>query len=380
MLLLKVQLGGTAVRKKTRRTIFLLFVTSLLIVAISAACTTIFNQLGISHALDRTPDSEQVSNISPEESKTSEPTPTPDEKEENQTEPSVSEEGKKGGQNNQNSGNPSNNPAGKPAPNSGASQPKEEPPSKELIEKYTQELVNYRGLPYFNDEYSDRYVLYKIKKPDYPFEKVITYVNIGLDKGFYKHVNVISNITDLTVLVNKFHKLPDNFKPQLVQLDPSLCVEGRGPQFMHPDAAQAFIKMHEDAKLLGLNITAYGTYRSIETQNAIWNRAVNSGRTIEDVDSLNARGGHSEHHTGLAIDVIKNNYSVENTPEFKWYRENAHKYGFIIRYPKDKESITGYKYEPWHLRYVGDIAEDVYNSGLTYEEYYITVLEPQSKN
>lgn len=241
----------------------------------------------------------------------------------------------------------------------------------------TQELALYSDLPYFVEDYTERYVEYKKRNPDLPYDKVITYVNIGLDYDFYENVSIIENCNDITVLVNKYNKLPDDFEPELVQVDQSLCAPGVAPQYLREEAYKAFVKMHDDAKQLGLNITAYGTYRSIQTQHWIWNNAVNSGRTVEDVDSLNARGGHSEHHTGLAIDVIKNNYSVEETEEFKWYRENAHKYGFIIRYPKGKEHITGYKYEPWHLRYVGpEIAAEIYEKGITFDEYYVQFLQP----
>lgn len=249
-------------------------------------------------------------------------------------------------------------------------------PGEELTE--SDELALYSGLPYFIEENSQRYIDYKKQNPDLPYETVITHVNIGLDYDFYENVDIIENCDDITVLVNKYNKLPDDYEPELVQLEESLCAPGVGPQYLRKEAYDAFVKMHEDAEKLGLNITAYGTYRSIETQNWIWNNAVNSGRTIEDVDSLNARGGHSEHHTGLAVDVIKNNYSVEESEEFKWYSENAYKYGFIIRYPKDKENITGYKYEPWHLRYVGpEIAKEVYEMGITYDEYYVQVLQPK---
>jgi len=253
----------------------------------------------------------------------------------------------------------------------------EEPIIRTENEIILEELKNYEYLSYFKDENTDRYVIYKKNNPDLPYEKVITYVNIGLDHDFYENVKIAKNINSITVLVNKYNKLPDDFEPELVRLDHSYCAEGRGPQYLRKEAADAFIKMCENAKKFGLKITAYGTYRSIRTQHRIWNNAVRSGRSIEDVDNFNSRGGHSEHHTGLAVDVIKNNYSVEKTKEFEWYSKNAHKYGFIIRYPRNKEHITGYKYEPWHLRYVGDIAEKIYESGLTYDEYYVTVIEPE---
>lgn len=251
---------------------------------------------------------------------------------------------------------------------------KEEQPPEEIL---AEELALYSGLPYFKEEYIDKYIDYKKQNPDLSYEKAITYVNIGLNYDFYESISNIGNGHDITVLVNKYNKLPDDFVPELVQIDSSMCAQGRGEQHLQKPALEAFSKMYDDGKQLGLDIRAYGTYRSIPTQHWIWNNAVDSGRTIEDVDGLNARGGHSEHHTGLAVDVVINDYDVEQTEEWLWYRENAHKYGFIIRYPKGKEHITGYKYEPWHLRYLGiEIASDIYERDITYEEYFVQVLQP----
>ncbi|MGI6622090.1 MAG: M15 family metallopeptidase [Acetivibrionales bacterium] len=239
----------------------------------------------------------------------------------------------------------------------------------------------YKNLPCYYPEKAKRYFRYHELNPDLGYEKAILYVNIGLDKPFYSNTKIILEPDRIDVLVNKYNKTPDKFKPRLEELPPEICAEGVGKQYLRNDAKEAFIRMHMEAKEFGLNITAYGTYRSIRAQKDIWNSKVNSGRSIEDVDRLNARGGHSEHHTGLAVDVITNSYAVEGTKEFEWYRENAHKYGFIVRYPKGAEHITGYQYEPWHLRYLGEsLAKDVYESGLTYEEYYAVYIEPGLRN
>lgn len=93
----------------------------------------------------------------------------------------------------------------------------------------------------------------------------------------------------------------------------------------------------------------------------------------EKADTYSARAGYSEHQTGLAIDVNTVDMTFDNTDESNWLSNNCYKYGFVIRYPKDKESITGYMYEPWHIRYVGkDLASKLYNNGnpITFEEYY----------
>ena len=109
-------------------------------------------------------------------------------------------------------------------------------------------------------------------------------------------------------------------------------------------------------------------YRSYYTQQYLYNSYVSTyGR--ESADTFSARPGHSEHQTGLAFDVGSIDDYYGDTPAGIWLKENAHYYGFIIRYPKGKEHITGYKYEPWHIRYLGvDIATDIYNKGVTLEE------------
>ena len=96
---------------------------------------------------------------------------------------------------------------------------------------------------------------------------------------------------------------------------------------------------------------------------------------VEAADTYSARPGFSEHQLGYSIDLT-NGESVpfeefHNTKEYEWLKDNAYKYGFILRYPKDKEYITGYIFEPWHIRYVGyDIAKYIYENNITYEEYY----------
>ena len=93
-------------------------------------------------------------------------------------------------------------------------------------------------------------------------------------------------------------------------------------------------------------------------------------------DNYSARAGHSEHQTGLAIDIGSTKTSFEYTNEFKWLQEHAHEYGFIMRYPKGKTWITGYEYEPWHYRFVGvDAATKIFEEGITFEEYYAKYID-----
>lgn len=136
-----------------------------------------------------------------------------------------------------------------------------------------------------------------------------------------------------------------------------------------PEALSAFEKMRSDAKKEGLNIYISSGFRSYELQERVYNSYVRDYGQAS-ADTFSARPGHSEHQTGLAFDLNSIDDSFTNTPECEWVKKNCHKYGFIVRYPKGKEQITGYKYEPWHIRYLGvDIATNVYKSGLCLEEY-----------
>ena len=148
-------------------------------------------------------------------------------------------------------------------------------------------------------------------------------------------------------------------------------------QLVH-EAKEAFETLSEEAKKEGKNIIAMSSYRSYEYQVDLYNRYVETDGK-EAADTYSARAGYSEHQTGLAVDVYNKELpytSFEQTEEFTWMQENAYKYGFILRFPKDKVNITGYQYESWHYRYVGEeVAEYIHKNDLTLEEYYVKELE-----
>lgn len=143
------------------------------------------------------------------------------------------------------------------------------------------------------------------------------------------------------------------------------------------NARAAFNQMQRDVRnAYGWKITAFSTYRSYAYQKGLFDRYVKQ-HGLSEASKWSAKAGHSEHQTGLAFDVgevgreaIWTSSKMGDTEFGKWLEGNAHKYGFIIRYPKGKEGITGYIYEPWHLRYLGvDTATKVKQSGKTLEEY-----------
>ncbi|WP_010307309.1 M15 family metallopeptidase [Kurthia senegalensis] len=142
------------------------------------------------------------------------------------------------------------------------------------------------------------------------------------------------------------------------------------------EARTAFEKLNAFAKKSGYTFNAFSTYRSYERQTVLYeNYKAKDGQKA--ADRYSARPGFSEHQTGLAFDIgdanVPNDFASNRfgeTEAGKWLAENAHKYGFIMRYPNDKEDVTGYMYESWHFRYVGvDIATKIYNDGSTLEEY-----------
>lgn len=179
--------------------------------------------------------------------------------------------------------------------------------------------------------------------------------NFVTNNGFQGYTKNGLTYIDGVLIANKTYSLPSNYNPGLTS-----------------ETGEAFNQMKMDAQNSGLNIEIISGFRSYARQNTIYNNYV-SRDGKESADRYSARAGHSEHQTGLAIDINSLNTSFENTEEGKWLKENSYKYGFILRYPKGKEEITGYMYEPWHYRYVGrELATKLYSNGfwLTIEEYF----------
>lgn len=154
------------------------------------------------------------------------------------------------------------------------------------------------------------------------------------------------------LLVNKKYALPSNYNPGV-----------------NGEASSALNNLQAAASSLGYSLPLLSGFRSYETQRVLYNSYV-AVDGVEVADTYSARPGHSEHQTGLAFDVGELDYGFGDTPSGTWLKEHAHEYGFIIRYLQGKESITGYNYEPWHIRYVGvSVATDIYSRGITLEEY-----------
>ena len=246
---------------------------------------------------------------------------------------------------------------------------KEEQKEENIEPVYTDHMHEFdvKESNYIETNY-ERYLAYKKLHSDYTDDTVITYVNIGLDHDFYTDMEETNMSDGYLIICNKYHKLKDNYVPDLVSLS------GYGGGQMERVAAEHFKEMSNAAKKEGIKIYNVSGYRSFNTQKSLYNNYVNRDGK-EKADTYSARAGTSEHQTGLATDINSVSSSFENTSAFKWLKTNAYKYGFILRYPKGKEFITGYMYEPWHFRYVGeDVAKVIYEKDITYEEYYATYI------
>lgn len=185
-----------------------------------------------------------------------------------------------------------------------------------------------------------------------------------------KELNESPKIIDGIMIVNKSYPLPKDYVPKNTYeevKDLKYCAN-----CIDIEAYKKFKEMQADAMTLGLNIWIQSGYRSYEFQKELYESYVeNDGK--EAADTYSARPGYSEHQTGLAFDLNTITDDFQYTNEGIWINENCYRYGFILRYPKNKEDITGYKYESWHLRYVGiDLASKLYNDGnwITLEEHF----------
>ena len=178
------------------------------------------------------------------------------------------------------------------------------------------------------------------------------------------------------ILVNPWHICPNNLNFNIIDVKSKYAANRQSEEKTY----EAFKKFQKYAMEKGFNIEIESGYRSIEYQQKIYNNCINK-KGIEYTKKYVATPGYSEHHTGLALDIClfqNDKYIIEhNLPEkfILFLQDNAHKFGFIIRYPKGKESITDYNYEPWHIRFVGEkIAQIIYENNLTLEEYNKLVL------
>lgn len=247
---------------------------------------------------------------------------------------------------------------------------------KLIGKKKNEYILKFIEEKYFLEKNLDKYNLYIEKNSDKNISDVIAIVNVGADKEWYEEIVETDMTKDTAILVNKFHTI-NNYAPEdLENISIQYAYSGHT---IRKEVNEAYLDMATQAKKDGIQLIVSSSYRSYDKQESIYKDFYYSkGETY--ADAYAARSGHSEHQTGLALDIFTPNGTTtstfEETEAYNWLITNAHKYGFILRYPKDKTYITGYEYESWHFRYLGkDLATKVYKEGITYDEYYAYYLD-----
>lgn len=247
--------------------------------------------------------------------------------------------------------------------------------NSDISHPYSDKLVQIVQSKYFIKSRLDRYMKYSDEED---IQAIITNVNSNLDQKFYVDINPTDISKETLLIVNKYYYLEKNYYyGDLITMEKGY--DNKNGSKLNSIAYEAFKKLVDAGELEGYHIRNNSAYRSYDYQSGLYNSYKNSNG-LTWADKWSARPGHSEHQTGLALDVgVKNEYSLgkfENSREFTWIKDHAHLYGFILRYPKGKEYITGYGYEPWHYRYVGiDAATYIYENDITFEEYYAYFVE-----
>ncbi len=254
--------------------------------------------------------------------------------------------------------------------------PSKKEENKNNNQEVKEEKNKYEKISYYKKENKERYIAYEKENPTLTLEQIITYVNIGLDNPYYTNTKPADNLNTNLLLVNKYNYLTEDYVPS--NLENISTTYARSGMQLVKEAKEAFETLSENAKKDGMNVIAMSSYRSYDYQVNLYNNYVaQDGK--EAADKYSARPGYSEHQTGLAVDVYNLDLpytSFEETEEFTWMQENAYKYGFILRFPKDKVDITGYQYESWHYRYVGKkVAKEIKDNNLTLEEYIAKKVE-----
>lgn len=236
-------------------------------------------------------------------------------------------------------------------------------------------ITDAKCLPYYKSNNIKRYQDYHKLNNNLSVSDVVTRVNLNLDLPYYTNTKEAKYLNTFYTLVNKYNYLKEEFVPNnLVEMTTPYSKEGI---YLVAEARDNFYKLVDKAKEEGLTIRAISAYRGYTYQKRLYDKYVEADG-VNKADTYSARPGFSDHQTGLAVDVDNATSSFENftnTKEYQWMLDNSYKYGFILRYPSGKESITTYQFESWHYRYVGlKLAKKIKASNLTFDEYFTRYL------
>lgn len=215
------------------------------------------------------------------------------------------------------------------------------------------------------------------KAHGFTYLESLNYVNNPNYYRFYHEPQKALFLNTDLVLVNKCHFLDNDYIPpdlkNVGEYNISYIVRQNEVILLRSHVLLAYVRMYEEAKEHGINLMIFSGYRSYDKQRCLYNFVYDKD------DTVSARPGFSEHQSGYAIDISQPEDGLteyfETSLAYEWLINNCHNYGFILRFPRGKEDKTGYSFEPWHFRYVGNIAKFIFERKLTLEEYIFSYLE-----
>lgn len=239
-------------------------------------------------------------------------------------------------------------------------------------------LISLIKEKYYLKKNLDRYLTFESSHKSYTPTKIVAIVNTNNDYDFYEHDIDTDIAKDYLMLTNKFYNLKKDYIPNDL-VDISNKYYYGSDHKTRKVVYDNFISMWNAAYEEGIYLIVDTSYRTYETQKRVYD-SYKDTRGTDYADEIAARPGYSEHQTGLALDIFsKDNPLISNfkgSASHTWLLENAYKYGFIERFPEEKEDITGFASEAWHYRYVGiDAATYIQDNDITFDEYYAYFIE-----
>ncbi len=219
---------------------------------------------------------------------------------------------------------------------------------------------------YFERNY-ERYVDFKSAHKDYTDDQIITLVNLGMDNKNYSDPNPVNEDDGILMFVSKHYKIREDYVPNLVEVGPLKAL-------LEENAAKSFNEMVKASKSSDVTIFPLKAYRSYDEVDSLYQISLDESSEA-NTEKYYAKAGYSEYQTGLSVDISGNTDSFKYSKECAWLENNAYEYGFILRYPENKEYITGFEYKPWQYRYVGkEAAKIIHDKHITFDEYYSTYV------
>ena len=244
-----------------------------------------------------------------------------------------------------------------------------------LTTTYIQKLSSLVNEKYFMEKNLKKYIGYLDKNDN--LSDVVAIINVGSNNEWYTNTKKTNLEKGHLMLTNKFYYLDNTYNSDNMVKVSKKYSYGEN-QMLTNETYDAFLSMFNAAKKENLTLIINSSFRSFEDQEEIYNYyKINKGE--EAADKIAAKAGFSEHQTGMSVDIQTYGSTAstfEEFDEFKWLQNNAHKYGFILRYPKNKEYLTGYEYESWHYRFVGkEVATYIFENNITFDEYYAYFID-----